>query len=215
VLGGGTSNTSIYDPGANTFTAGPALEGGAGASDDNAGSGAHALQRPDGKFLVILANGSNKTSIYDAGWLSGTTAQNGTVGTYESEDLNPASISSWDKMSWVKTVDNTIQASDNTVDAVEVKTATTQGGLALATYRNVTNGGSIGAGAGEVWLKVKVTFRRDPPLWTRVDHSGAKVWLGENDTKENRAFPVPDVQSLTVTYNTQAGGSTRRLILID
>ena len=60
--GGGASNTSIYDPVVNTFVAGPALVGTAASL---ASEGSHSIQRPDGKFLVILGNNTSNTSIYD------------------------------------------------------------------------------------------------------------------------------------------------------
>ncbi|MBI2475918.1 MAG: DUF5011 domain-containing protein [Candidatus Taylorbacteria bacterium] len=66
VLGNNTSNTSIYNPFASTsaavFSAGPAL---VGTSASLASSSAFAIQRPDGKFLVILGNNTADTSIYD------------------------------------------------------------------------------------------------------------------------------------------------------
>ncbi|MCK4891470.1 MAG: DUF2341 domain-containing protein, partial [Candidatus Pacebacteria bacterium] len=193
IHGGGADSTSIYDPVANSFASGPTLTA-------ITTQGSHSIQRPDGKFLVIHS-GATSTSIYDAGWLSGTTAQNGTVGTYESENINPSDISNWEKISWVKTTDDTIQASDNTIDNVEIKTATTEGGLTAASYRNVANGGSIGAEAGEIWMKVKITFRRITPDFSD-DHSGnfENVRDSESAVYSNRPFPTPDIQSLTMVY---------------
>ena len=62
ILASGTSNTSIYDPVANTFIAGPAL---VGTAANLANYGTHSIQRPDGKFLVVLGGTTSNTSIYD------------------------------------------------------------------------------------------------------------------------------------------------------
>jgi hypothetical protein len=62
-LGGAPGTTNIYDPmltgpgGGGSFTAGPPLSG-------NPGAGAHVIQLPDGRMLVILGGG-NATSIYN------------------------------------------------------------------------------------------------------------------------------------------------------
>lgn len=58
IRGAASTTTSIYDPVANTFSAGPALTG-------NAGAGSNSFQRPDGKFLIIRGGNSNTTVIYD------------------------------------------------------------------------------------------------------------------------------------------------------
>ena len=67
-LGGATgTTTNIYDPstsaggvgGGGSFVAGPSL--GVTAS----GAGAHAIQLPDGRMMVILGGGSGATAIYD------------------------------------------------------------------------------------------------------------------------------------------------------
>ena len=62
---GGSTTTNIYDPSNTTgggnggaFVAGPALSAATGA-------GAHVIQLPDGRMLVILGNSSGATSIYD------------------------------------------------------------------------------------------------------------------------------------------------------
>jgi hypothetical protein len=66
-LGGGTT-TNVYDPfttpgsgvsGGGTFSAGPSL----GAT--SSGAGAHAIQLPDGRWMVVLGGGSAATAIYN------------------------------------------------------------------------------------------------------------------------------------------------------
>ena len=58
ILGGNTTSTSVYDPVANTFVAGPNLT-------DLAGTGSNAFQRPDGKWIVVIGNGSKGTNLWD------------------------------------------------------------------------------------------------------------------------------------------------------
>jgi hypothetical protein len=196
--GNATTTTNIYDPVTNAITAGPALLA-------NAQNGAHSFQRQDGKFVMINGSGNATLYIYDAGWSMGTSVQNGTVGTYISEDQSTTAV--WDKVSWTKSIENTIQSSAGTVNSIEVKTAGTQAGLTSATYREVANGGAISPGACETWLKVKITFSRPQATWTRADHPGANVWLGESSTFENRTFDAPTIQSLTVQSAVGSGGS--------
>ncbi|MDP2952240.1 MAG: hypothetical protein Q8O76_02845, partial [Chloroflexota bacterium] len=174
VRGNNTTSTFIYDPVANTVSAGPVLGGAAGA-------GAHALQRPDGKFLIIRGNNTTGTDIYDAGWF--------VSGQYISEKLSPSGIVQWNLIGWTKTADNTV--------AFSVRTASTDTGLDSASYRSVTNGGSIGAGAGEIWLQVKADFSRTIPSYTGAD---INVWGGEGHTFYQRTFARPDVQDITLNY---------------
>jgi len=58
VLGNNTNVTSIFDPVANTFTAGPVLTG-------LAGDGAQVIPLPNGRVLIIHGNYLSTTSIYD------------------------------------------------------------------------------------------------------------------------------------------------------
>ena len=58
VLGGVTTATSIFDPVANTFTAGPVLTAAAG-------DGAQVIPLPNGRVLIVHGNFTNTTSIYD------------------------------------------------------------------------------------------------------------------------------------------------------
>jgi hypothetical protein len=190
------SRTSIYDPVANSFTAGPAVVGTAG---NNASYGAHSIQRPDGKFLLILGNSTSNTSIYDAGWLAGNSSENGTLGSYISEDIEANTPV---KFGWITTLDDYIQTSDGTVGKIEVKVATTQAGLAGAAYANYSNGDTLPS--GHRWYKIKVTFRRSISLNNRPDHPGSNVWLGESSTYGNRSFAIPSIQSFTVIYSNVA-----------
>ena len=57
IQGGATSNTSIYDPSTNSFSAGPSVGG-------NVDWGGHAFRLPDGRFYVTLGN-STTGRIYD------------------------------------------------------------------------------------------------------------------------------------------------------
>ncbi len=58
VLGNNTNVTSIFDPVANTFTAGPVLTG-------LAGDGAQVIPLPNGRILIVHGNYLNTTSVYD------------------------------------------------------------------------------------------------------------------------------------------------------
>ncbi|MBI2635900.1 hypothetical protein HYW84_01075 [Candidatus Peregrinibacteria bacterium] len=58
VLGNATTTTSIFDPIANTFTAGPALTAAAGR-------GALVIPLPSGRVLILHGNFTNTSSIYD------------------------------------------------------------------------------------------------------------------------------------------------------
>ncbi len=58
VLGNAVTTTNIYDPVANTFTAGPALTAAAGP-------GSALIPLPNGRILIIHGNVSSTTSIYD------------------------------------------------------------------------------------------------------------------------------------------------------
>ncbi|MGZ6004940.1 MAG: beta strand repeat-containing protein [Candidatus Saccharimonadales bacterium] len=201
VQGGDTASTSVVTDTA-SVTTGPNLSS---SGNGKAGVGSFSFQRQDGKYVIIHGDNSGGSSLYDAGWITGTTAQGGTVGTYESEPLNNGSVSSWDKISWVQGHQGTIQASDNTVDQIEVRTATSSGGLSSATYRKVSNGDSIGAGIGEIWLQYKITFKRTVPTWSYPDRPGADVWLGSDVAAQARDFNTPDIQSITASYNTTTG----------
>src|SRR6185369_6162858 len=58
IIGNNQITTNIYDPISNVFYAGPSLGGGAG-------DGAMALQRPDGKIVIVRGGTSQFTDIYD------------------------------------------------------------------------------------------------------------------------------------------------------
>jgi len=55
------ANASIYDPATQTFTAQSSTSIPTAAN----GAGGFAVKRPDGKFLVVLGNGTTTTNIYD------------------------------------------------------------------------------------------------------------------------------------------------------
>ncbi|KND48325.1 MAG: hypothetical protein AB198_01235, partial [Parcubacteria bacterium C7867-003] len=61
--GTGSSTTNIYDPVANTFSAGPSLASVTGTT--GAGEGASALPLPNGRVLIMHGGGTVVSSIYD------------------------------------------------------------------------------------------------------------------------------------------------------
>jgi hypothetical protein len=58
-----SSTTNIYDPIANTFTAGPGLASQTGTT--GAGEGASAISLPNGRVLIMHGGGTSASSIYD------------------------------------------------------------------------------------------------------------------------------------------------------
>lgn len=184
--GNGSTANFFYTPSSNTFST-------AGApTDASAGLGGHAVHLPDkvngaayanaGKFLLVRG-ASTTTRIYDAGW--------SVTGTYESEALSPAGISAWTTLGWTAGADPTL--------TFEVRTATTSAGLASATYRAQTNGGSIGAAAGEIWLQIRANYSRVIP---KRPLAGEDVERGIAVTVFQRTFAQPSVLDMTVNYNT-------------
>ncbi|PCI28011.1 hypothetical protein COB55_04680, partial [Candidatus Wolfebacteria bacterium] len=183
ILGGETasSNTSIYDPVANTFSAGPAI---IGTAAHTLRYGGHSIQRPDGKYLIILGNNTSNTSIYDPGLV--------TIGSYESEAMEMLQLSQSSVLKW----------NDNGEGIIEmaVKTATSEGGLSSATYATTTNGGYVYPTDTATWAQVRVTMTRpiptnNQPYNRRVN---SNVWLGSSDTKYYREFAQPAVYDFTI-----------------
>lgn len=73
IQGGNTSNTSIYDPSANTFSAGPSV-------GSNVDWGGHAFRLPDGRYYVTIGNST--TAVYydpSANTFSAAPSTTGTV----------------------------------------------------------------------------------------------------------------------------------------
>lgn len=184
--GNGSTANFFYTPSSNTFST-------VGApTDASAGLGGHAVHLPDkvsgasyanaGKYLLVRG-ASTTTRIYDAGW--------SVTGTYESEALSPAGISAWTTLSWTAGADPTL--------TFEVRTATTSAGLASATYRTQTNSGSIGAGAGEIWLQIRANYSRVIP---KRPLEGEDVERGIAVTVFQRTFAQPSVLDVTANYNT-------------
>lgn len=64
-----TANAQLYDPVAQTFTAG---SGAGNIPTAGTGLGALAIKRPDGKYLLVIGNGTTTTNIYDPLGASGS-----------------------------------------------------------------------------------------------------------------------------------------------
>src|SRR5206468_2598447 len=129
-------------------------------------------------YLVMCGNGT-KTMLYDAGWTR--------TGQYLSENLSPADINWWNTISWARDADDTL--------TVSVRTATTSGGLASASWRVATNGASIGAAANEKWLQIRADYARAIPQSAPALDSVWGHWHAEF-----RRWRSPDVLSLTANY---------------
>ncbi|OGF17554.1 MAG: hypothetical protein A2W00_05540 [Candidatus Eisenbacteria bacterium RBG_16_71_46] len=166
------AGTVVYDPVANTVANGPTLA-------NNVGSGGHSLQLPDGKYLLVYGNTTTNTAIYDAGWYR--------TGSYVSENIHPSDINWWNTISWVRYVDDTL--------TVKIKTAGSSGGLASASWRDVTNGAGINPGAGESWLQIGADHARAIP---KSSLPLEDVWM--RSRAEFRTWPTPDILSFTANY---------------
>ncbi|TSC55224.1 MAG: hypothetical protein LiPW30_690 [Parcubacteria group bacterium LiPW_30] len=177
MLANGSSDTSIYDPVANTFVAGPAVVGNGGSIVN---PGGHSIQRPDGKFLSVLGNNTATTTVYDAGWV--------TSGSYQSEYIYNPSLDSTSALMWTGNADSFKPGAVS----FRVKTAATNDALATATWRSVpTSGGLINPTSGDVWMQVRVDMKREIP---RQPNSQKNVWLGESSVVYNR-LPLNDEEN--------------------
>ena len=177
VHGGGLTTASIYNPVNNTMVAGPALLVAAGA-------GAHSFQRPDGRYTLVVGGAANPTNIYDGGWTM--------TGTYESEDLSIASLNANSMMKYSSNGEGLV--------TVEVKTATTQGGLTSAGYVAKQNGEYIQPAAGALWAKVRITLTRKVPqnIQPSQPYTPRYGWKGESETYYQRMFAQPVVNSWVI-----------------
>jgi hypothetical protein len=188
VQGNASTNTSIYLEKCGAFSsdtagqigcwvAGPALTAAAG-------SGASSFQRQDGKFLTILGNSSATLNQYDGGWIS--------TGIYKSEQVNIPSLSSSSTLVW--------RSNSNTQSiSAEVKTATSQAGLQLATSREIgTSGGLINPGASDTWLQVNFNFKRTFPSYSGIL---TDVWnnAGGYMSLPQRPVAIPTLSEFKVT----------------
>lgn len=188
---GSTTNTTyIYDPYSNSFTTGPTLT--ANASDETAW-----LQRPDGTYLIVHGGSTATTSIYDGGWLAGTTS----AGTYESEAVRPDQSTILRQLAWTKTKDSGF--------TVEYRAATTREGLASASYAAATNGGTLSIG-GKPWIQWRVTFTRAiAPNGTAHSGNTPGVW-GSRAAVAYREFKEPSIQSVTTVFDFISNASLMR-----
>jgi hypothetical protein len=192
----GPSNTT------NGPSTGPNLQATAGSGINTYGStgpGAVTFQRDDGKFILIGGAASSTASStqlykYDAGWTN--------YGKYRTEEINVADMDSNSVLTW--------KASPSYVGiSAEVRTATTMGGLATATPRQVDrSGGKINPGTGETWLSVTFNFKRTFPSY---DGIYTDTWSSELKVYKQRALSNPTLSEVAVTkdadlLNLQADG---------
>ena len=201
VLGGGSAvTTNIYDPtansGAGTFTdAGSTTYLFAG---NNAGAGAHSFQRPDGKYIIVSGNGAPNYTIYDAGW--------NTTGTWTSEQITNAYISSYSAMLWTgdpQSANNNARLDKSTTD-INVKTAANTTGLASANWMSIANSGNLigGVVSPPGAIQFQVTFNapvRSYPQLVTSNINQSNIWGGESFTFNRRSFLSPTIYTLTVS----------------
>lgn len=168
VLAGGGTAAAVFTP--STESAAAVTIAGLPAI----GAGAHAFQRGDGRFVVVAGGASTAIAVYDAGW--------SLAGTYETEGLDPANVDHWDAVSWTISSGGTL--------TVSARAATTQAGLASATYTDVavaqpaSGSGPIGGAVGSRWVQVKLALARSVPA--SVD-AQAGVWLGGSSLVQDRS----------------------------
>ena len=165
IVAGVTQSTIIYDPFTNTATSGPQL-------GTSASTGAHSIQRPDGKYLIILGNTLQTTVVYDPGWV--------TSGIYESEFIYNPTLTSKSAFMWSGNADAYKQG----VVSVQVRTATTTEGMATTTWRTIGKSGDlINPNSGDLWMQVRITMQRVIPAQLG---SQKNVYLSSGSVVYNR-----------------------------
>jgi hypothetical protein len=164
IHGNATTTTAIYIPfggtfgvgyGIGTMGAGPAMPQAVGtAAGSNVQLQGHTtFQRPDGKWVIIVANGTSTVNTYDAGWYSD--------GQYISEQINVPALSANSTLEWKQSPDQFVK--------FEVRSATTQDALQSTSYRSVgKSGDSIGNAANDTWVQLQMNFRRTFPTYGGV-----------------------------------------------
>lgn len=157
--GGNLNTTSLYIPwgGSAANASGGAIGvGGSGANmlagpttlTANIAQGSVIFQRPDGKFVIIAGSTttSQATLTYDAGWFG--------EGQYLSEQMNVPALAANSTFEWMQGADRSIR--------IEVRSASSQAALSVASYRSIGRSGqSIGNAGGETWVQVQINFRRE------------------------------------------------------
>jgi hypothetical protein len=185
-----------FGKGIGTWYAGPVSPGPSSPIDGAAaGPGAIAFQRDDGKFVMIggsaagavAASVSSSTAMYefDGGWVG--------YGKYKSEQIYINDLDSNSVLSWKGSGFSNISA--------EVRTATTQLGLATATPRLVEKPGSkINPGTGEKWLQVSFNIKRSFPGYKGVYED---VWYnGATPVLTQRNIDQPTITEISVNKDT-------------
>lgn len=155
-LTGVTTNlaTQVYFPwGGNNAAGAPIGSVAAGPSMINGpGAGSLSFQRPDGKWVIIIAGSTATatTNLYDAGWYAD--------GQYLSEQMNVPALSANSTLEWQQAPDKSVK--------MEVKVANSQAALATTGNTSIGRPGqSIGNAGGETWVQVEINFRRDFPTF--------------------------------------------------
>jgi hypothetical protein len=179
VNGGGTATSQVYiekDIAAtHAFGEQIGLFVAGGPAPAAIGSGSVSFQRDDGK-QVTISGGTTTTAIsvgtvntgvqmLDLGWAA--------TGAYRTEQINVSDLSTDSTLNWKATPNmNNISA--------EVRTATSQLGLQLATSRDITtSGGLINPGGSETWIQIQFNFKRifpnNPGIWSDVWWNGGST----------------------------------------
>ncbi len=197
VVGGNSKNLQLFDPtnGANgTFsqlTGANGLQGGT-----NAGTGSLTFQRPDGKYIVVMGQTSQLTTIYDAGW--------NTTGTWTSEDINNTKISTYSAMMWSanpQSANNNARLDQETINFA-VKTGDTTTTLSNNSYRSLQDSGDlIRAYGNSQYAKMQVTFTtpiRSYPTGVTGYISQTNIWEGDGGLFYRRGFIQPTVYSIRI-----------------
>ncbi|MDD4135994.1 MAG: hypothetical protein PHN66_02915, partial [Candidatus Shapirobacteria bacterium] len=151
------------------------------------GAGSHAIQRPDGKFIIIHGGSTKTTSILDLGWAL--------TGTYISEPINSSSLNSKAVLTW-KTAD-----SNGKVTAY-VRSGADTTSLDLATWTAVPyNGASINPN-GNVYLQVRFDLEGSLPGYTGAQKN---IWLGCGQVAYYRTATTPTLTSFNISNEPDGG----------
>lgn len=243
IQGGNTANTSIYDPGTNTFSAGPGVGG-------NVDWGGHAFRLPDGKFYVTLGN-STTGRIYDPVANTFSAGPSTTDNTLWGVNSIPLSNGNFLIVHGANTTTTTIyNTSNNTTSAGPATTAVTYvgshsikrpdgtwlvvrgGSLGTNIYNESTNSFTAGpslsgsdtcnSGCGSLqmpdgrWLIIHGTASTTTTIynpWTNTMTAGPAAPGTMHDGRN--ALEMPDGRWLVIRGNASAGSATDTTYIYD
>ena len=202
IVGGGSTNSYIYDSSADSFTShGTALTA--------VTTGAFSLMRQNGTWQIITGTNTctnGCTNNYDTGL-----PMNGTATKYTSDDISTSALNISSTLKWNAQFESPYSAATNgsTNSAFStiqffVRTATNSGGcttpLNSATDKELTNAGDfIRPGSTDNCVRITAQFNR--PLPKRlVDERG--TWTGNNTTVHRLDYATPTLFDVSVDNST-------------